>query len=245
MERKFIPLVAAGGVLLVADQHAAHERVRLEHLTALLAEAVAANRQQQQQQQEDQQGGLAPRLGNGGSSGGGLQGQELTAASAAASALGAGTGQAAAAALGCAVQPGPLEVQLVGAELLALRAHARHVDAWGWRLQQQQQQLTDAATQATGASCFMGVAERALLTHVPLVFGVPLSATDLKVRIGRPAAAGGGGELAVLPSSGWRRWLCRITHPACGFRAGPWAPRSPGPLSHPRPPTRGCALQPP
>ncbi|PNH03975.1 hypothetical protein TSOC_009908 [Tetrabaena socialis] len=168
VDRKFVPAMCRGGTLLLADQHAAHERVRLEQLTQQLQAAFAASADCSAAAElvvaaADGGGsgtaGPAPRL-HSTTVAASRAAAELAASAAApdaADSWGSGSwssrlapppdGQAAAA--GAPAGGGawdeasplvglrlavPLQLQLVAAEVAALRRHARTVAAWGWRL---------------------------------------------------------------------------------------------------------------
>jgi DNA mismatch repair protein MLH3 len=132
VDAKFIPVVCGGGILALVDQHAAHERVRLEHLRREL---------------------LGP-LG-------------LPAARPAPSLA--------------LTTPQPLG-SLAGGEAHMLAAWAGSAEAWGWR-------WASAAASGPGDAGAPAV----VVTHVPLVCGVALTATDLRLYLHQLEQTGGAG----------------------------------------------------
>ncbi len=74
---------------------------------------------------------------------------------------------------------GPIQVvELSSREVQALAVYGSKVAAWGWKLQERQ--ATDASDSSSGVSII-------ILTALPLICGVQLNSTELKVGGGRPA----------------------------------------------------------
>lgn len=74
----------------------------------------------------------------------------------------------------------PLPLGLTDSEQQVLEAYRHKVDAWGWRWQAGS--CSGKHGSSAGGSSSGGSSGGPLLTHVPLLWGTALTATDLKVR---------------------------------------------------------------
>ncbi|GLI67339.1 hypothetical protein VaNZ11_011413 [Volvox africanus] len=147
VDRKFIPAMASGGNLLIVDQHAAHERVRLEQLTNQLNACVIAVRSRAAAHGASRRdigihGGMqaAITIGRQSAGGGHVVGAEALGVAHASGQRGfsisAGVEVTGAASEVLSVHrlTVPLKLQLAISEAATLERHMVTVAAWGWRV---------------------------------------------------------------------------------------------------------------
>lgn len=200
VDRRFIIIVSASGRLLCVDQHAAHERIRLELLTTQLLQALGTpppntpSPPQLQPPTAAASGMQCARRGN--AEFGGRDPPPLARMQ--------HEGRS-----GSSADPPGVDLQLSSAELRAWFAHQHVVKQWGWDLQLP---ATDTAADcpAAGESSAAGLVPApaasvsggsAVLTSTPVVFGTNLTAADLKVFLHQLGDRQAGGVSVAAPGN--------------------------------------------